>query len=405
MRRSPSPQRKDSPGVSPPRRSKDLSPQRRRTPSPQRRSSPVADRRTPPTRRDESPRRRPSPRDSPDGGFQQKEDNYGGNRRPYDSERSYGRERGRPYDSDRSYGRNRPGNYGNRDESSFGQGWGRGERSRQYNGGSDRYERGSGDRYDNRGRERYDRGGDRHERGGDRYERGGGDRYSRGGTERGGYRSGGGIRYDYRDRRRSPDEPRDDPPVERRKIVLQPRSKPLESEETSGQSSAIFGGAKPVDTAKKEREVEEKLEKAREQERKLSEGGEGSGETKKSSVFGDAKPVDTSKRDNEIEERIREARELADSEKKDSSSDHQRKGTTDQQQQTDRPYKSEKGFSSWRKNSNKDEEPSERQPRTFRPPRNDDDRPRRTDNDKRDDGRGRGGNKRGELFLIIITHF
>lgn len=48
---------------------------------------------------------------------------------------------------------------------------------------------------------------------------------------------------------------------ERPKLQLKPRSVPLENNaETSGRSS-IFGGAKPVDTAAKEKEIEEKLEK------------------------------------------------------------------------------------------------------------------------------------------------
>jgi len=44
-------------------------------------------------------------------------------------------------------------------------------------------------------------------------------------------------------------------------LKLQPRSKPLKEEpdQASG-SSAIFGGAKPVDTAARERQIEEKLQ-------------------------------------------------------------------------------------------------------------------------------------------------
>jgi len=48
-------------------------------------------------------------------------------------------------------------------------------------------------------------------------------------------------------------------PKERPRLKLQPRSKPLEAGQTSG-SSAIFGGAKPVDTAARERQIEEKLQ-------------------------------------------------------------------------------------------------------------------------------------------------
>ena len=55
-------------------------------------------------------------------------------------------------------------------------------------------------------------------------------------------------------------------PPERPRLQLQPRTKPLE--DTSGErergeggraSSSIFGQAKPVDTAAREREIEERL--------------------------------------------------------------------------------------------------------------------------------------------------
>jgi len=48
-------------------------------------------------------------------------------------------------------------------------------------------------------------------------------------------------------------------PKERPRLKLQPRSKPLEAGQVSG-SNAIFGGAKPVDTAARERQIEEKLQ-------------------------------------------------------------------------------------------------------------------------------------------------
>lgn len=56
-------------------------------------------------------------------------------------------------------------------------------------------------------------------------------------------------------------------PKERRKLQLAPRTKPIEpvpppSEAVS--SSSIFGGAKPVDTAAREREIEERLAKEKE---------------------------------------------------------------------------------------------------------------------------------------------
>ena len=85
---------------------------------------------------------------------------------------------------------------------------------------------------------------------GDRY--GGRDRDDGG---RGGYRQN----YDP-----PPMEPR-----ERPRLQLQPRSKPLDDAsdaESSVKSNAIFGGAKPVDTASKELEVEERLKKEEEEE-------------------------------------------------------------------------------------------------------------------------------------------
>lgn len=83
-----------------------------------------------------------------------------------------------------------------------------------------------------------------------------------------------GPRRDYNDAPRDSDRPRygnhDDratsqreeapggePPKERKRLQLQPRSKPVEVETVA--STAIFGGAKPVDTAKKEQEIEAKL--------------------------------------------------------------------------------------------------------------------------------------------------
>jgi len=49
-------------------------------------------------------------------------------------------------------------------------------------------------------------------------------------------------------------------PKERPRLKLQPRSKPLEETGQVSGSSAIFGGAKPVDTAARERQIEEKLQ-------------------------------------------------------------------------------------------------------------------------------------------------
>lgn len=74
-----------------------------------------------------------------------------------------------------------------------------------------------------------------------------------------------------------------DEPKTRTKLNLQPRTKPIEeivvkedsADEAPAPSSAtaasIFGGARPVDTAAREREIEERL--AREREEKLEEAG------------------------------------------------------------------------------------------------------------------------------------
>ncbi|KAK2862358.1 hypothetical protein Q5P01_001891 [Channa striata] len=165
----------------------------------------------------------------------------------------------------------------------------------RYDGGRERYR----DRYDDRDRrERYDDR-DRRERYDDRdrrdYDRGGFD--SRGGGGRRAF--GSGFRRDYDEGRGSSDrygdrdrygergddryEKRDErreerAPQQRPKLNLKPRSVPKEEEGNSGgggtspaaapspstRASSIFGGAKPVDTAAKEREVEERLKKEEE---------------------------------------------------------------------------------------------------------------------------------------------
>ena len=97
---------------------------------------------------------------------------------------------------------------------------------------------------------------------------------------------------------------------------------------SGGAGSSIFGGAKPVDTARKEKEIEEKLGKVKKRDdeprkdedrrRKSSEreerspspaderpkktGGAGA------SIFGAAKPVDTMAKEKEIEERLMKKR-------------------------------------------------------------------------------------------------
>uniref|UniRef100_A0A8C6MFW7 Eukaryotic translation initiation factor 4B n=1 Tax=Nothobranchius furzeri TaxID=105023 RepID=A0A8C6MFW7_NOTFU len=126
---------------------------------------------------------------------------------------------------------------------------------------SDRYR--DGPRRDN---DRYDSGRDRYR---DRYDdRDRKDRYD----DR--------ERYDDRDRRDRYDnkDRRDFTPQQRPKLNLKPRSVPKEEEGTGSsgstspavapssgsRASSIFGGAKPVDTAAKEREVEERLKKEEE---------------------------------------------------------------------------------------------------------------------------------------------
>ena len=115
----------------------------------------------------------------------------------------------------------------------------------------------------------------------------------------------------------------DGPPRERQRLQLAKRTVPAD-QSASGASSSIFGGAKPVDTAKKEKEIEDKLDKGGKKEypptkdgerrRDSSERGQRSpspedDRPKKtggagSSIFGGAKPVDTAKKEKEIEEKL-----------------------------------------------------------------------------------------------------
>uniref|UniRef100_A0A672QBT2 Eukaryotic translation initiation factor 4B n=1 Tax=Sinocyclocheilus grahami TaxID=75366 RepID=A0A672QBT2_SINGR len=81
-----------------------------------------------------------------------------------------------------------------------------------------------------------------------------------------------GDRYGDREERceRRDERLEDRGPTQRPKLNLKPRSVPKEEEQSSGPSASsgraasIFGGAKPVDTAAKEREVEERLKKEQE---------------------------------------------------------------------------------------------------------------------------------------------
>lgn len=69
-------------------------------------------------------------------------------------------------------------------------------------------------------------------------------------------------------------------------------------------ASSIFGGAKPVDTTKKEREIEEKLKTT-----SIEPEEEEPPKPSAASIFGGAKPVDTAAREREIEEKLLKERE------------------------------------------------------------------------------------------------
>lgn len=187
---------------------------------------------------------------------------------------SYGSSRGFD-DSDRGYRRSGFGRDSDRDG---------GDRDRSFGGGFSRDRpRGFGDRdqgYDrDRGFERQSGGGGGYERPRD-YDRGYG-----GGSSGGSRDYGSSYRDDResRDRYRSDDHPserdQDSGPRERKKLQLKPRSVPVEAPAKEAAaaaapaapapakaSAAIFGGARPVDTAAREREIEERLAKQREEE-------------------------------------------------------------------------------------------------------------------------------------------
>jgi len=163
------------------------------------------------------------------------------------------------------------------------------DRRDRYNG-RDSYDR---DRYNGRGSyDRDNRGGGRgfsnyepaRERDGGRY----------GGFSRGENRDGGYNRDDRRER---------EAPKERPKLNLAPRSKPVEEEGGDGAQSSIFGGAKPVDTLKREKEMEERLQKEKEEKEKALEEAK-KNKPSAASIFGSAKPVDTTQREKEVEEKL-----------------------------------------------------------------------------------------------------
>ena len=103
-------------------------------------------------------------------------------------------------------------------------------------------------------------------------------------------------------------------PRERPKLQLAKRTAPVEAE-PEAVTSSIFGGAKPVDTTRKEREIEEKLQREKASEKARSRTSSEAEhdlphdhpppQNKSASIFGQAKPVDTSKKDREIEQKLK----------------------------------------------------------------------------------------------------
>lgn len=92
-------------------------------------------------------------------------------------------------------------------------------------------------------------------------------------------RGGGGGGGEERERERDDGSPPPQAPKERKRLVLQPRTVDKPVGETEVTASSIFGGAKPVDTQKREREIEEKMEKLKVDEVPKDESGaKGDGE-------------------------------------------------------------------------------------------------------------------------------
>ncbi|XP_075951735.1 eukaryotic translation initiation factor 4Ba isoform X2 [Anarhichas minor] len=191
----------------------------------------------------------------------------------------------------------------------------------RYDGGRDRFR----DRYDDRDRRDFDRGGFDSRGGSAGRDAGGGRRAfgtgfrrdyddSRGSSDRFGDRERYGERGEREDRYEKREEKRDGAAVERPKLVLKPRSMPKDEEGGGGgggggggsgggggggggsggggttpaappssgsRTSSIFGAAKPVDTAAKEREVEERLKKEEERLQRQLEDDKGRGPDRK----------------------------------------------------------------------------------------------------------------------------
>ncbi len=81
---------------------------------------------------------------------------------------------------------------------------------------------------------------------------------------------------------------------------------PPTTDDKTAPASSIFGGAKPVDTAKKEKEIEEKLAS---QKPAKEEPPPQPKKPSAASIFGAAKPVDTTAKEREIEERLLKTKE------------------------------------------------------------------------------------------------
>nr|XP_039262669.1 eukaryotic translation initiation factor 4B-like isoform X1 [Styela clava] len=155
--------------------------------------------------------------------------------RSYGGDRGYGSDHG--YDKDRGYGGDR--RYGR--DRDYGGGMYGGEKDSGY------YTRSGGYRneYNNRDGD-YGR---------DRYQDERRDDYGRG--EEGSKWRNESLQGPERQRS---NEGRDEPPS-RPQLKLQPRSIPLEEKTETTRSSSIFGSAKPVDTATREKQIEEKMKK------------------------------------------------------------------------------------------------------------------------------------------------
>uniref|UniRef100_A0A4W5QRI5 Eukaryotic translation initiation factor 4B n=1 Tax=Hucho hucho TaxID=62062 RepID=A0A4W5QRI5_9TELE len=194
----------------------------------------------------------------------------------------YGDRDGPRRDNDRGFGGDRDRGFGGDRDRGFG-----GDRDRGFGGDRDGgRDRGFG------GRDRYDDRGGESGAFGSRRDRDDGGRRAFGSGYRRDDDGGGGGRYGDRDRYGGDREDRyerreerggEGGPTQRPKLVLKPRSTPKEEEQarsggggaapaapatapSSGRAS-IFGAAKPVDTAAKEREVEEKLQRQLEEDK------------------------------------------------------------------------------------------------------------------------------------------